>query len=177
MIVPLYTAQFDNATYFIPLCADPTQTLWRADGSIFNLTCEGVTLESGELLPLPKAFPSEEGCQNVTATAGNASACFVQRFPSWDPVSDEVTCQQANVGRRRQVAGDGGVLSNLTEIADRLAAVVDSASSPADGTAAQGLAAVGCAAQAAFQKVTAYYFNMAYVFCVFFAVCSYICIC
>lgn len=172
MVVPLYTAQLDNAIYFIPLFADPTQTLWRNDGSTFNLTCEGITLESGELLPLPKAFPPEEDCQNVTATAGNASACFVQRFPSWDPVSDEVICQQANVGQRRQVAGDSGVESNLTEIADRLAALVDAASLSADGTAAYGLAAVGCAAQAALQQITAYYFNMAYVLSAFFAVCS-----
>lgn len=158
MVVPLYKAQFDNVTYFIPSCSDPVQMLWRPDGSMFNLTCEGITLESGELMAVPGEFPPD-GCHNVTAS--NASACFLERFPSWRTTNGEVACHQVNEAASRKSRDDGGVHANLTQISDQLASLTDQVSSAAGNAANQGLAAVGCAAQAAFQQVTAYYFNMA----------------
>lgn len=154
MVVPLYTAQFDNVTYFIPLCSDPVQSLWKPDGSIFNLTCEGITLANGELIPTPEEFPSP-GCQIVKSDSD--SACFEQRYP-YRITNGQVTCQEATSHQSRD---DGSVAANLTQIANTLAGLTNGASSSAGSAASQGLSAVGCAAQEAFQKVSAYYFNMA----------------
>lgn len=157
MVVPLYKARFDNVTYFIPPCSDPVQILWRSDGSNFTLDCKGITLANGELISVPVEFPSPD-CQLVTVN--NGSACFVERYPAWKPVDGQVTCvEESGSGLRSR--GQPGVVANLTKIADSLAGLSGAAASLGGSVAGQGLAAVGCAAQAAFQQTTAYYFNMA----------------
>lgn len=157
MVVPLYTTQFDNVTYFIPPCSDPAQILWMSDGSNFTLDCHGITLANGELIAVPGNFPSPD-C--VTVTVSNDSACFVERFPIWKPVGGQVTCiEESDSGLRSR--DQPGVVANLTKIANTLAGLGGAASSVGSSVAGQGLATVGCAAQAAFQQTAAYYFNMA----------------
>lgn len=74
-----------------------------------------------------------------------------------------VTCDTAIDSSKKPTSrtglGDIDVFANLTEIADALQALKNAGSSEA----AQGLMEVGCAAQAAFQQLVAYYFAKAQV--------------
>lgn len=149
VVVPLYTAKFDNVTYYIPSCSDPEQTLWRSDGSNFTLSCNNITLPSGDVIPVPED-PPQGTCQ--TTTVNGSSACFSRRF-DWYGSDGSFTCQYTSDSKR----DTGSIYANLTAIADALALVKDVTS--AASSAEQGLANVGCAAQQAFEAVSAYYFN------------------
>lgn len=146
VLVPEYKVHLDNVTYYIPLCSDPVQTLWRSDGSSFALSCDNITLSTGTVILMPADLPSDQGCQAVTANG--VSVCFTKRFAFWNS------------------SGDGGVIipaggenrfANLSAIAGALAVISDSGASDAS----QGLSHLGCTAQSAFSQVAAYYFDLA----------------
>lgn len=149
----MHRAQVDSVNYYLPLCTDAPQTLWRSDGTQFNLTCDGVTLSTGEAFTLPDDLP-DTGCQNVTVNG--TTVCFAIRYPQWKSNAGTITCEATSNSRLDSRVTPDEVNKNLTAIADALAAVKDSISSDVE----MGLSAVGCAAQAAFKEAASYYFNM-----------------
>lgn len=148
----MYKATFENATYYIPSCSDPPQTLFRYDGSLFNLTCAGIGLDNGEVIATPTQWSGAD-CQNVTVN--NGTACFAARWPDLVVTDGTVPCVPPPMGKRDDVTG---AIKNLTEIADQLAKLTNMAKSAAGGSVSQGLSVVGCAAEASFQATVAYYF-------------------
>lgn len=88
--------------------------------------------------------------------ANNGSDCFAVRWPDLVVTDGTVPCQPQTA--RRDVAG---AIKNLTEIADQLAKLTNTAASEAGSTVSQGLSVVGCAAEASFQATVAYYFAQA----------------
>lgn len=91
----------------------------------------------------------------------DVSFCFSRRF-EWgiNQTDDTVTCDDVKFSRlqSRGPCLDNDVCSNITKIADKLAGLSNAVGS-AGSAAQQGLSAVGCAAQQAFQQTAAYYFN------------------
>lgn len=152
IIVPLYLAQLDNVTYYVPRCSDPPQTLWLSDGTNFTLSCYNITLATGIVIPIPED-PPQGTCQ--PSTVSGVTACFNRRF-DWDTEDDSVTCQTAPASELF-ARDSGSVYANLSAIADAFSAVKDVTG--AASAAEQGLSSVGCAAQQAFEQVAAYYFN------------------
>lgn len=143
LIVPEYEVQFDNVRYFVPLCADPVQTLWRADGISFTISCTGITMFTGEFIPMPADISSDQGCQ---VTSDGVSACFTKRFPSWNSSNHGVIIPTDDQNR----------FANLSAIADALTVVSGTGTSGAS----QGLTYLGCVTQSAMSQVAAYYFDM-----------------
>lgn len=92
----------------------------------------------------------------------DVSFCFSRRF-EWgvNKTDDTVTCDDVKLSRlqARGPCLDNDVCSNITKIADKLAGLSNAVGSSAGSAAQQGLSAVGCAAQQAFQQTAAYYFN------------------
>lgn len=155
VIVPLYHAKVDNVTYFVPLCTDPPQTLWRPDGTNFTLSCNNITLAGGQVVPIIDNPPFGE-CQPSDV---NGDVCFTQRWNSTSMEGGRITCQ-ADAGSQlfsRGVPGD--IKGNLTAVADALSQVKNVAGQVTNA-GEQGLSTVGCAAQTAFEQVAAYYFLM-----------------
>lgn len=95
-------------------------------------------------------------CRNTTIN--ETSVCFSRRL-NWTVTEEGSFTCQTEPGSNLFSRDSGDLYSNLTAIADALAAVRDVASDAASATE-QGLANVGCAAQQAFQQATAYYFRM-----------------
>lgn len=155
VIVPLYHAQLDNVTYFIPLCSDPSQTLWRSDGTNFTLDCNGITLPSGDEFPIPEDPPFEY-CLKITLNG--VSVCFSKRY-DWDTDQGLVTCKLASESSLFHTDSPGDLYGNLSAIADTLS-LVKNVAGAVTSTTEQGIANVACAAQQAFQQTAAYYFNM-----------------
>ncbi|KAJ4421908.1 hypothetical protein N0V82_003405 [Gnomoniopsis sp. IMI 355080] len=155
VVVPLYHAKMDNVTYFVPLCSDPTQTLWRPDGTNFTLSCSNITLSGGQVIPIIDNPPFGQ-CQPSDV---NGDVCFTQRWNMTATEGGSITCQADSDSRlfSRDIPGD--IKGNLSAIADALSEVKDVAGQVTNA-AEQGLSAVGCAAQVAFEQVAAYYFNM-----------------
>lgn len=153
VIIPVHRAHIDNVNYYLPPCTDPPQTLWRSDGTQFNLTCDNVTLSTGEVFILPDDLP-ETGCQTVIVNG--FSVCFAIRYPKWKSNVGTITCNITSESRLGSRATPDEVSKNLTAIANALAAVKDAISSEAE----MGVSEVGCAAQTAFKQAASYYFNM-----------------
>lgn len=165
VIVPHYQFKIGDASYFVPLCSDPPQTLWFTTGDKdhrelhnFTLTCEGIRCDSGNFYPLPEEILFGD-CQDMKMCG--VSFCFSRRF-EWgvNKTDDTVTCDDVKMSRlqSRGPCLDNEVCSNITKIADKLAGLSNAVGS-AGSAAQQGLSAVGCAAQQAFQQTAAYYFD------------------
>lgn len=155
VIVPLYHAKLDNVTYFVPLCSDPPQTLWRSDGSNFTLSCNNITLAGGQVIPIIEDPPFGE-CQPSSV---NGDVCFSQRWNLTSTEGGRVTCQTSPDSRLFARDTPGDIKGNLSAVANALSEVKNVAGQVTNA-AEQGLSTVGCAAQIAFEEVAAYYFQM-----------------
>lgn len=153
--MPLYQAKLDNVTYFVPLCSDPPQTLWRSDGTNFTLSCNNITLAGGQIVPIIDNPPDGE-CQPSTV---NGDVCFSQRWNGTSTEDGRITCQADSSSRLFSRGVPGDITGNLSAIADALSEVKNVAGQ-VTSAAEQGLSEVGCAAQVAFEQVAAYYFQM-----------------
>lgn len=165
VVVPHYQFKIGDASYFVPLCSDPPQTLWFTTGDKdhrklhnFTLTCEGILCDSGSFHSLPVDIQFGD-CQDTKMC--DVSFCFSRRF-EWgiNKTDGTITCDDVKLSRlqSRGPCLDNDVCSNITKIADKLAGLSNAVGS-ASSAAQQGLSAVGCAAQQAFQQTAAYYFN------------------
>lgn len=153
--MPLYHAKLDNVTYFVPLCSDPPQTLWRPDGTNFTLSCNNITLSGGQIIPIIDDPPYGE-CQPSDV---NGDVCFSQRWNGTLTEDGRITCQADSNLRLFSRGVPGDITGNLSAIADALSEVKNVAGQVTSATE-KGLSEVGCAAQVAFEQVATYYFQM-----------------
>lgn len=145
VIFPMHRAHVDNVKYYLPPCIDPPQTLWRSDGTQFNLTCDSVTLSTGEVFTMPHDLP-ETGCKNVIVNGINIY--FTIHYPKSKSNAGIINCDDTSGSRLASRAAPDEITKNLTAIANALAAVKNAVSNEAD----MGISAVGCAAQKAFDE-------------------------
>ena len=153
--VPEYLCALEGIEYYVPLCHEGGQKLFRADGTPFTLFCDRIELEDGTKFVFPANPGLDPICQVFPALSGNL--CCRRRFEK-EKSELQAFCLPGALISQRQLPNVNKTKEALDKVADALAALGGSAG----GSAASGLATLSCTAAEEFHQIGLHFLDLAF---------------